>query len=76
MGQEEILNILKEKKEWIITGEISTILNQSRSTINQSLRKLLKQGEVEKRVVPRRRKNINQWKIKDENTQTNSKKNI
>ncbi len=65
MGQEDVLNVLKKNKGWMITGEIMEILGQNRSLINVILRKLFKHGEVFKKEVPTRISSSFLWKYKE-----------
>jgi predicted transcriptional regulator len=49
MGQEDILNTLKEE-EWMSVVEIHQQLKITRSNISTQLNKLYKQGEVSKKI--------------------------
>ncbi len=65
MSQEDVLKILEENKGWMITGEIMEILNESRSAINNVLRRLYKQNEVIKNKIITRKGVSTLWKIKE-----------
>lgn len=51
MGQDEVLEVLKKNKGWMISGEISSITGVSRVSTSRTLRKLFKQGDVLKREI-------------------------
>lgn len=64
MGQADVMKILGD--EWISTKEIKNKLNGKRTTVDYSLRRLLKWGEVERKRVPivvkcRRGYEIKRW---------------
>jgi len=66
MCQSEILKELKKKKDWMIAGELISLLHISRVAVTRSLRKLAQQGEVESRSYPRKRGGrVIEWKILD-----------
>jgi len=53
MGQGEVLQVLKESRKWMTPREIAEELGVSPGSINLSLQKLYKQGEVSKRETKR-----------------------
>ena len=55
MGQDEVLEILKKNKGWMITGEIADMVDISRAGVSKSLRLLFKEGVVMRKEVKTRR---------------------
>lgn len=49
MGQEEVYNLLEQKKKWLSTKQISKMLDIQQSTIALNLSKLCKIGLITKR---------------------------
>lgn len=65
MGQEEVLEVLEENKDWMIVGEIMKILDEGRCQINNALRRLHKHGDVMRKEALTRSRRTYLWKIKD-----------
>ena len=65
MGQDKVLKILKRNKGWMITGEIASMIDVSRASVNKSLRILFKDGFIMRKPVPTRRSESYLWKAKD-----------
>jgi len=67
MSQGDVLELLKKKKGWMITGEIMSELEVSRVQVNRALRCLFKEGIVMRKEVPIRRGGRQRylWKYKD-----------
>jgi DNA-binding IclR family transcriptional regulator len=53
MGQEEVLEVLKNSKDVLSLREIANMLNQPTTKISMILAKLVKHGEVEEIVLHR-----------------------
>lgn len=49
MGQAEVLKVLKKDK-WLRTIEVANKLNQTKSIVNSSLFKVVKQGVAQRRL--------------------------
>ena len=62
MGQSDILNLLKNEKEWLSTKQIEKKLNVS--CASRPLNVLLKSKEVVQRKILINSHHIFQWKIK------------
>ena len=55
MGQREVLDLLIEKKRWFTADEITEKIGISRSSINHSLRFLMKAGLIKFRKCKKMR---------------------
>ena len=65
MTQQNVLKLLQKNRKWHLVSEISQKLGVQRSSLTLSLNKLLKQGEVEKKVVKGKLPwNYNLWRYK------------
>ena len=64
MGQEEVLDLLKENKGWMTSLEISNKLKKSRSTVSMLLNRLYKFEEVLRMEDPRARPITYLWRYK------------
>ena len=62
MGQQDILNLLKNEKEWLSTKEIEKKLNVS--SASRPLSVLLRSKEVIKRKIMIESHHTFQWRIK------------
>jgi len=66
MGQNDVMEVLKKNKGWMIVGEIADIIGANRGNVSRSLRILFKDDCVMKKQIPtRRRGNSYLWKYKD-----------
>ena len=64
MGQDDVLEVLKKNKGWMISGEIASILGLSRASVGRTLKVLLKQKEVEREIIMTVRGKKYLWKHK------------
>ena len=62
MGQQDILNLLKNEKEWLSTKQIEEILNVS--CVARPLSVLLKSKEIVQRKIMINSHHTFQWKMK------------
>jgi predicted transcriptional regulator len=64
MGQDEVLNVLKENKRWTSSQEIASKVKLSVHTVNANLKALLKFREVQRTETrhPTRRKQLYLWR--------------
>jgi len=51
MAQSNVLELLKKKRKWISTKQLSEELGINASTVNCALRKMLKYSEIDKKEV-------------------------
>ncbi len=49
MGQEEVKNILKKTKDWLLSREIAEMAKLSLSSVQSNLQRMIKWGEIEVR---------------------------
>jgi predicted transcriptional regulator len=64
MGQQEIFKLLKSKRDWISTRDITNKVEASRGCVSESLRKLYKYGEVLRKQIKTSPKSYS-WKLKE-----------
>ena len=64
MGQDDVLEVLKKNKGWMISGEIASILGLSRASVGRTLKVLFKQDKVEKEEIMTVRGRKYLWKHK------------
>ena len=64
MGQEEVLDLLKENKGWMTSLEITEKIKKSRSTVSMLLNRLYKFEEVLRMEDPRVRSIMYLWMYK------------
>lgn len=50
MGQSDVIDFLKKKKDWVTTKEISEAINCNISLVGRTLRILLKYREVRRKI--------------------------
>ena len=54
MGQEEILKYLRKVRRWTSSKEMQEELGKSNPTVNNALKRLVKYGEVEMKIIKRK----------------------
>ena len=64
MTQEEVLESLEGNRRWLFSTEIAREIGISRGNVNKYLKRLLKEGKVEKQSVIRKGHAVPLWRIK------------
>ena len=66
MDQNDVLEVLRKNKGWMIVGEVMVILGVGRCAVNNALRHLFRDGDVFRKEVPIRIGGKSYlWKYKD-----------